>query len=375
MVSKREEEGREKKGRGCSLSLVPPSSRNPEVERCQNKPGKKGVAYFLSSDEDKNGGVKETWVQGRGEKAPTSVSQAASRLKWKWEEGIRVILTVSFTLGGRTQQAETVEQKEWYSGGSVSGEKGETFEGVSSWPRLLVCTACVKLLEIGKPLKLPTFPSSSGQAEQWKPLSVSLYILQLLLHLSTGVFLSFLLALFLVYTVLSLPLTLKGILRRAHIHRKKGRKLSLRLPGCWVLQPLEFFLSETFTPPPTSPCLLWMMILLLLCRWSHGRAAASSAPVTSHTLVAGWGSLFHFCCVHDLILLNGCILVSVVQSWKADLLAVNHGRPFPPLFFLLYWPEFSGKVFEESDFLLEYLLLPDLFSIFLQKEMSASVQH
>lgn len=328
MVSKREEEGREKKGRGCSLPLVPPSSTNPEVERCQNKPGKKRVAYFLSSDEDKNGGIKETWFKGREEKAPTSVSQTASGLKWKWEEGIRVILTVSFTLGGRTQQAETLEQKEWYSE-SVSGEKGETFEGVTSWPRLLVCTACVKLLEIGKPLKLPTFPSPSGQAEQCKPLSVSLYILQLLLHLSTGVFLSFLLALFLVYAVLSLPLTLKGILRI--VHRKKRKKISLRLPGCWDLQPLEFFLSETFTPPPNPPCLLWMMILLLLCRWSNGRVAASSAPVTSHTLVAGWGSLFHFYCVHDLILLNGCVLVFVVQSWKADLLAVNHGRP-PPFF-------------------------------------------
>lgn len=333
MVSKREEEGREKKGSGCSLPLVPPSSTNPEVERCQNKPGKKRVAYFLSSDEDKNGGVKETWVQGRREKAQTSVSQTASGLKWKWEEGIHVTLTVSFTLGGRTQQAETVEQKEWYSGGSVSGEKGETFEGVSSWLRLLVCTACVKLLEIGKPLKLPALSSSSGQAEQCKPLSVSLYILQLLLHLSTGVFLSFLLALFLVYTVLSLPLTLKGILRRAHIHRKKGKKNFLSVfQAAGICSLWNFFCLKPLHRLQT-PRLLWMMILLLLCRWSNGRAAASPAPVTSHTLVAGWGSLFHFCCVHDLILLNGCILVSVVQSWKADLLAVNHGRLPPPPFF------------------------------------------
>lgn len=277
----------------------------------------------------KNGGVKETRLQGRGGKALTSVSPTASGLKWKWEEGIRVILTVSFTLGGRAQQAETVEQKEWYSAGSVSGEKGETFEGVSSWPRLLVCTACVKLLEIGKPWNRPAFPSSSGQAEQCKPLSVGLYILQLPLHLSTGVLLSFLLASFLVYAVLSLPLTLKGILRRAHIHRKKRKKNtfspSSRLLGFAASGIFSVWnLYAASDPPfPSVFCEWWYFCCCvddLMVERQHLQ------PLWHHTL---WWQVEAVCSTSAVFMISSC--------WTAVywFLSRSHGR-------LIYWRLTTG---------------------------------
>lgn len=73
---------------------------------------------------------------------------------------------------------------------------------------------------------------------------------------------------------------------------------------------------------------LLLSLLLVLMFWS----AASAATLTAHTW---WDdemacSTAH-CFVHDLILLTA-ILGSIVQTRKVDVLVVNRGRPFPPLF-------------------------------------------
>lgn len=82
--------------------------------------------------------------------------------------------------------------------------------------------ACVRQLEREKTFQTP--PSFQAELQH---LFFSLHS-SLLLLLSPGVFLYFLLILSLVYTVLSLPLTLLGILRRAHMHRNTS-PLSSRL--------------------------------------------------------------------------------------------------------------------------------------------------
>lgn len=142
------------------------------------------------------------------------------------------------------------------------------------------------------------------------------------------------------------------------IHAQKHFPSLLQASGIFVVSFWNFSVRCLLHPPSKQNLIssLSFFVALFLNCWSNSLdSSVCSASDISH-LVGWWGGLFH-CCVHDLILLKA-ILASIVQSWKADVLVVNRGRPFSPhQLFLHYWPGLNRKSLWRVLFLLGCLLL------------------